>query len=264
MKIPSALLLLTILVVSTTGAQAQTHFTVGADSTIDMGDAVITMDCSDLRIHGTAHLSTAQLSGIDRLQISGALTSASAQLSMAGDLSAEGSSNLGMGTVSIVDGCARTQSTITGSPNLYNLSVTSSAGKKLVFESGKTTTVAGQLNLQGTSAKPLTIRSSTPGTPALLSATSQQTIQFVDVADNRAVGAVIAPGAPESLHSSASGNVFRWFLFDENGLVPQPPQPTPSVAPVPALSSFTALLMAMLLGFIGFRALSRPSNDTKI
>ena len=264
MKISSALLVLTVSVVATTGAQAQSHFTVGADSTIDMGDAVITMDCSDLRIHGTAHLSTAQVFGINDLQITGALTSASTKLSMAGDLNTIGSSNFGTGTVSIVDGCTRAQSTIAGSPSLYNLTVASNTGKKLVFESGKTTTVTGQLSLQGTSAKPLTIRSSTPDTPALLSATTQQTIQFENVADNRAVGAVIAPDAPESFHSSAAGNVFRWFLFDDNGLLPQPPQPTPSVVPVPALSSLMALLMTMLLGFIGFRALSRPSNDTKI
>ncbi len=242
-----------VCVCSLTLATVEVHagLDVGAGSTIDFGDAVIDMGCSDLIVDGTTNTSASQVTGLDNVTIdaSGTLNAGGAQITLAGNFSNSGTLSAGSGTVAIVDGCSRTQSSISGDSTFHDLSITSATGKQVVFESGKTTTVAGTLTLQGAAGNLLKVRSSTPGSPAMLSATPQQVIQFVDVADNRAVGSVIAPGSPSKYESKASGNLFRWFFYDVNGLLP--------FQPIPSLSAWSLFAVSALLSLLGIRGYRR-------
>lgn len=230
------------IVLFTGNAWAQ--FNVGAGSSIDFGDAVVEMGCTDLVVSGTANTTASQITGIDDVSINagGAFNGGSAQLSLSGDFANGGSFSGGSGSVMIVDGCGKAQSRISGQSNFNNLAITTATGKEAIFEAGKTTSVAGTLTLRGAPANLLKIRSSTPPAPALLAATPDQSIRYVDVADNRAVGAVIAPGFPGNFNSVASGKVYRWFRFDENGDLIKIPVPTLSQWGILGLSLFVLLL----------------------
>lgn len=197
------------------GAQLQ----VGAGSRVDFGDATVKLGCADLNVNGSAAASASRLSGIDTLNIgaAGDLQAGSAQVALSGDFARSGSFDAGGSTVSIVDACARSTSRVSGGTVFNHLSVTSGTGKTIALAAGQTTTVLGQLTLQGAQGQLLKLRSSAAGTPAQLSATTQQSVQWVDVADNRATGEVIAFGKPSQFQSQAGGNLFRWFQFDAQG-----------------------------------------------
>ncbi|WP_028605358.1 hypothetical protein [Ottowia thiooxydans] len=243
-----------VLAIVLFNGNAWAQFNVGAGSSIDFGDAVVDMGCSDLVISGTANTTASQLTGIDDVSISagGAINGGSGLLSVSGDFANGGSFSGGSGSVMIVDGCGKAQSRISGESSFNNLSITTGTGKEAIFEAGKTTNVAGTLTLKGVPANLLKIRSSTPLTPALLAATSAQSIRYVDVADNRAVGAVIALGLPHNFDSIASGKVYRWFRFDEDGNLINVPVPTLSQWAILALSTLVMLL------FLG----RRPTRKT--
>ena len=258
MKTLSAWMLASVLSASIVVPEARAQVLIGADSVVDWGDASVSMGCTDLVVNGTANMSAARLSEVDSVNISGVLNNGSGQLSVAGNLATTGTLQGGAGTVSIVDGCARTTSQITGSPSFHNLSISTTTGKQVVFEAGKTTTVGGQLALQGASGNLLKIRSSVAGTPALLSATDQQVVQFVDVGDNRAVGSVIAPGEPTLFQSSSAGNIFRWFLFNEDGVIPK--EPEPQIAAVPTLGDWALYVLSLLIALLGYRNVSRRAQ----
>lgn len=233
-----------LLAVVLLNGNAWAQLNVGAGSSIDFGDAVVEMGCTDLVVSGTANTTASQITGIDDVSIGagGAFNGGSAQLSLSGDFANAGSFSGGSGSVLIVDGCGKAQSRISGQSSFNNLSITTATGKEAIFEAGKTTTVAGTLTLNGAPANLLKIRSSTPPAPALLAATTSQSIQYVDVADNRAVGAVIAPGLPGGFNSIASGKVYRWFRFDEYGDLIKVPVPTLSQWGILALSALITLL----------------------
>ncbi len=231
-------------------AYAQGQITVGTGSVVDFGDAAVNFGCSSFTVSGTANLSSAHLSGVDALSSNGTLNNQNGNISVAGNFSAGNTLIGGAGTVQIVDGCSRAITQISGSPTFHSLSITTTSGKQVIFDSGQNTTVTGQLTLQGTSGNLLKVRSSVSGNPSLITATSQQTVQFVDVADNRAVGAQVAPGEPSLFQSISAGNVFRWFLFDEKGnppKTPEPPDPPTSINPVPSLSVWALLTLAAII-----------------
>ncbi|KEH07058.1 hypothetical protein GY14_30475 [Delftia tsuruhatensis] len=192
---------------------------VGAGSRVDFGDATVRLGCADLHVNGSAAASASTLNGIATLNIgaTGGLQSGTAQVALSGDFVRSGSFDAGGSTVSIMDSCAHSISRVSGGTVFNHLSVTSGTGKTLELAAGQSTTVLGQLTLQGAQGRLLRLRSSAAGTAAQLSATAQQSVQFVDVADNRATGEVLAFGKPDQFQSQASGNLFRWFQFDAQG-----------------------------------------------
>lgn len=192
---------------------------VGAGSRVDFGDATVRLGCADLHVNGSAAASASTLNGIATLNIgaAGGLQAGTAQVALSGDFVRSGSFDAGGSTVSIMDSCAHSISRVSGGTVFNHLSVTSGTGKTLELAAGQSTTVLGQLTLQGAQGRLLRLRSSAAGTAAQLSATAQQSVQFVDVADNRATGEVLAFGKPDQFQSQASGNLFRWFQFDAQG-----------------------------------------------
>lgn len=222
---------------------------VGSGSRVDFGDARVNLGCADFRIAGTAATNTAQLAGINNVTVGGQLTGGAGHISLAGDFASPGNFDAGTSTVTLGDGCGRTTSQIGAGLTFHGLSAITATGKTLQFIGGATTTVAGQLTLQGASGHLLQIRSSSPGTPAHLSATSLQSIQFVDVADNRAVGEVIAFGIPQNYQSRTSGNIYRWFQYDHaGGIDPRAlPGGLSGMRSIPSLSSLGTGVLAALL-----------------
>lgn len=229
------------------------QFQVGSGSRVDFGDARVNFGCTDFSVVGAATANAAQLSGIDNLAIGGSLAGGSGQLSLAGNFTSPGTFAAGNSTVSISDGCARTTSQVGGDLTFLGFSASTSTGKTLQFVGGVTTTVTGQLTLQGAPGNLLKIRSTTPGSPSLLSATSLQSIQFVDVADNRAVGEAIAFGIPENYQSQTSGNIFRWFQYNEAGGIDPRALPgwSSSMKSIPSLSSVGTGVLVALLALVG-------------
>ena len=222
---------------------------VGAGSRVDFGDATVRLGCADLHVNGSAAASASTLNGIATLNIgaAGGLQAGTAQVALSGDFVRSGSFDAGGSTVSIMDSCAHSISRVSGGTVFNHLSVTSGTGKTLELAAGQSTTVLGQLTLQGAQGRLLRLRSSAAGTAAQLSATAQQSVQFVDVADNRATGEVLAFGKPDQFQSQASGNLFRWFQFDAQGQDQGGGSGGSDIRRVPSLSiAWTATLGALL------------------
>lgn len=92
-------------------------------------------------------------------------------------------------------------STITGNNTFCNFTCTT-AGKKLSFESGKEQTITGKLTLAGTLANEILLCALTTGSRwGINSENTVQQIDFVDVKDSNASGAII-----NGYHSADSGN----------------------------------------------------------
>ncbi|QIL80459.1 hypothetical protein G7047_11515 [Diaphorobacter sp. HDW4A] len=240
-----------------TAAQLQ----IGGGSSVDFGDAVVHLGCSDLQVNGTASGGTAQIHAVDNATIAagGTFNAGGAQIDTAGNFESTGTFNPGASTVSMIDGCGRTQSHVSGATSFHNLSVTTSTGKQLMLDAAKTVTVAGQLQLRGASGNLLKIRSTTAGTPSMISATTLQDIHFVDVADNRATGAVIAPGKASVFESVPGANIFRWFYFDENGVYSDP-----TTKLVPVFSEWTLVLLGLMLACVGMRYASSKKKSNSV
>ncbi|MBF5004379.1 hypothetical protein [Diaphorobacter caeni] len=223
---------------------------IGSGSTVDFGDAVLNLGCSDLQVSGTAIGSTARIQAVDNTTIAagGTFDAGGAQLDTAGNFESAGAFNPGVSTLSVVDGCSRSQSHVSGGTNFHHLSVITSTGKKLILDSSQTVTVAGQLQLRGASGNLLNIRSTSAGIPAMISATTLQDIHFVDVADNRATGSVIAPNHASVFESVPGPNLYRWFYFDENGEYSDP-----VAKRIPVFSNGSLVLLGLLLALLGWR-----------
>ncbi|ARU05795.1 hypothetical protein CCO03_14870 [Comamonas serinivorans] len=207
---------------------------------------MVNLGCADLQVDGALHAQTVELADVDNLAVgaAGVLDGGSARIALGGDVSQSGTLIPGSSTVAITDTCGNTESRVSGNATFHDLSVISTAGKKLVLEAGQTTTVSGMLTLQGVDGHLLQVRSSVPGTTARIAASTQQSIQFVDVADNRAVGAHIAPGYPSQYKSVAGSNVFSWFDYDESGQ-------SISAKRIPTLSGWALAAVALLLAGVG-------------
>jgi hypothetical protein len=187
---------------------------IGAGSTWSGGNAIIDWGCDDVTVNGTLDIQAATTANADSVLIngSGVLNGGSGTLGLTGDFTNMGVFNKNTGKIAITDGCANLSSTIAGSQNFAALSVTTSTGKQLNFTAGSTTTVSpGQLTLAGAAGNLLTIRSTTPGSPAFIHLTGTQNIHHVDVADNTATSLQLAPGVPSLSNSVNSGNVLNWF-----------------------------------------------------
>ena len=234
---------------------------VGGGSLVHWGDARIQLDCGDLVIDGQANGATAVLADINdvKLNSGGVLNAENATIILSGDFEGAGAFNPGTGNVNVTDGCSNTASHIGGSFAFNNLSVTTSSGKSLNFDAGKTTTVNGKLTLKGTDGNLLKIRSTTAGTPAKLAATVDQDIGHVDVADSRGTAAVIAPDKPAVFHSVAGGNIYRWFFFNDNGQYDDP-----KTHVIPTLSWASLAALAALLAMLGRQHLIRRQTPRNV
>lgn len=171
---------------------------IGAGSTMQLGNALLALGCNDLHIEPT-----------------GTLEAQASTIALAGNWDNRGTFDPGTGTVRVEDGCSVPEtSDIGGSNTFFALVVTTSSGKKVRFQAGATQTILDHLTLMGAPGNLLMIRSSMPGEQAFLdlAPAGSQEIDYVDVADNAASGRLLAPGSAARYHSIDSGNTTGWFF----------------------------------------------------
>lgn len=214
-----ALLLLTGLGAATPAGA--TGLSIGAGSTMQLGNALLALGCNDLHIEPT-----------------GTLQAQASTIELAGNWDNRGTFDPGTGTVLFEDGCVPNLSSIGENNSFFDLQIITSTGKTVRFQAGATQTILDHLTLMGAPGNRLVIRSSMPGQRAFLDlapAGSQQ-IDYVDVADNAASGRSLAPGSAAAHHSVDSGDTTGWFVVFQ-GAVP--------VASGVALWGLVVLLLAV-------------------
>jgi hypothetical protein len=241
MTLSSRLAATLLLALLATSGRAHATVTVGAGSRIDFGDTRVDFGCSDLAVGGSASVGAAQLVGIDSVVVDAGATLAggSGSLALSGDFAVAGGFDPGTGAVAIGDGCGNTASLIGGSQRFSRLAITTTTARQLTLTAGATTHVGpGPLTLTGSAGNLLKIRSSAAGQPAFIDLAGSQSIAYVDVADNTAIGATLAPGLPAASHSVNSGNVYNWFDF---------------LTAIPTLTLPALLGLALLLGGVALR-----------
>jgi len=230
--------------------------TVGVGTSLNFANASVDLGCSDLTIAGTASASGASFSNVASLNLSGTFSPGASNIGLGGVFSNSGTFTPGTSRVAIVDACGGGTSAFVGATNFYDLIVSSSSGRSLVFPIGAAQNVAHSMTLQGVAGNLLTVRSPIAGVPGalVLSAGATQTIAYVNARDNNASGgATIAPGAASSYNSVDSGGLTNWFA----SAVTLPGGGAP--VPTPMLGVGRCLLLLGLLT-VGIVAVRRRTN----
>jgi hypothetical protein len=202
---------------------------VGAGSTVQLGNATLALGCNDLQI-----------------KPAGTLKAQTSTIRLAGNWDNQGTFDPGTGKVFFEDGCGVAEVTsIAGNNTFFDLSITTSTKKRVQFAAGSTQTILDSLTLMGAPGNLLFIRSSLPGAQAFLNLVpgAAQHIDFVDVADNGATGKHLVPFPPGAIQSVDSGNNTGWFT---------------SGAAIPAMSGAgVAALILLLLAALVHRTRKR-------
>mgnify|MGYP006300521473 CR=1 FL=1 len=191
---------------------------------------------ADVRIPagGAISLGGGSLVNAGDMEIAGMLDAGSWSISLSGDWTRTGTFVPGTSTVSFTDG-GRAQSAFTGDSAFHDLRLVSSTGKTYVIESGRTLNIASALTIRGIDGAPIEVASPDPSRVAFmnLAANGSQDIEFVGVSN---VHADVQPLAPDQTNQGGTGNDRGWFGS------------LPIVAlPIPTLSTFALLLLALLM-----------------
>ena len=223
---------------------------IGNGAAVDFGNALVDLGCGDLIVDGNANTNAANISSLGNLTVAvgGTLTVGSGRIALGGDFANASTFTPGTGQVLIGDACSSGISHIAGANAFYDLTIASGAGKQIVFAAGLLQSVAHAFTLQGTAGNLLRVTSSMTGTKARLAiaAGAEQTVAYVDARDNDASGgSTIAPGAASSYRSVDGGGLVNWFgsLVGTHG----------GAAPAPALGTWAALLLAVLLATFAWK-----------
>lgn len=229
------------------GVLAQT-VSIEPGASWQVGDAAMDLDCAAVDVAGALHAQDGRIDGIGHLGFAGQVTASTAAIEVGGDWNNHGSFLPGTGTVRFGDRCGQAQSSISGATAFSSLRIESARAKTYRFEAGKTQSIGAALALIGAAGQYLSIGSTQAGTRAhlaLVEAGAQQ-IAWASVADMEAPegSAWLAPGPAEAFQSVDAGNNSRWF---------QPSVPPAQAVPVPTLSSWALLVLALGMGLFGSR-----------
>jgi len=226
-----------VLVLPALGSAAGIYVQSGTSLLLDSG--TIDMGCGDVTIAGNLNIQSGAIINTRHFNISaGSVDAGNGQVELSGNWSNSGTFIPGSSQVTVQDGCATTNSTMSGDSDFYAFSAVSSNGKLLQVDAGTSQVFGNSLTLQGVIGDPLLIRSSSAGSLAFFSLdlASTHNIFAVDVRDNNALsGQLLAPGFPADYESIDSGDNSNWFLdlFE--------------YVPVPTLSPWALLVLIMVL-----------------
>lgn len=199
---------------------------VPSGATFALGSGQANLACANLSITGTFNGGTGTLDQAGNVGIlpGGQLTGGSADLSVAGNWSNQGTFTPGTSLVAFTDACAGLPTTISGTSTFYDLSLNSTTGKPFVIAS--TQTVTNSLTTTGgTNGSPVQI---TSGSPAGRLVTTGATVNTPFANFAAGILAAISPSDP---------------------------------AAIPALSSTTLLALILLMGFMAWRFKRDPHAD---
>ncbi len=199
-----------------TGLVHAVGMTVGPGASYSLGVGTTDLGCGDLNVAGTLHLNSGMIDQTDSVLLSGTINGNTGSITFGDDWSKSGTFSAGSSQVTLNDDCGDGASLFTGDTAFYGLTVTTTSGKQWNLTSGSTQDIANALSFTGTSGNGLVIRSTTGGSPAFieLAPGGSQLIDYVDVADNHALGPPgqwIAPGYASDYNSVDSGGNDRWF-----------------------------------------------------
>lgn len=185
-------------------------------SVLSLGDGSLTLNCNELNIANGAQVSLAQgsVTGVTHMINNGQLDGEQGQIDFTGDWNQLGTFDSGSSVINLVDGCSLSTTTVSGSSAFAQFSATTSTARSVNFAAGLTQSFSQSLILSGSNGNLLNIRSTVADQLASLdlAPAASQTIAFVDVADNQAIGQPLAPGAAETYNSVSSGNTPGWFI----------------------------------------------------
>ncbi|MBW1817533.1 MAG: IPTL-CTERM sorting domain-containing protein [Deltaproteobacteria bacterium] len=223
--------------------------TVGAGSGMSLGTGKLDLGCNDLVIQNGGELALDSATIIQRHvdnQVGGTIDGGQGSMDVYGDWTNHGTFIPGTSKVSLLDGCGLAMAYITGETTFCELLIASAMGKTVYFEAGKTQTISCSMDFTGVEGKLLVLRSSVPGSAGFvnLEEGATQHHDYENVADLVGTGQHIAPGRPSEFNSVDGGGNYRWFLN----------------IPVPTVSQAGFALLAMLMLFMGWRALRRSSR----
>ena len=248
-----ALAVLAVVATLATSSVAWADLIVPANGTYTTNGGQTDLACTDVIVGGTLNVNSGGLVNVRHITIQpgGIIDGGSGVIQLGGDWTNGGTFTPATSTVRFNDLCGLTSATVNGSTSFFNARFVSSIGKNHVFQVGTTQTIAGVLEIAGSSPSPIQFRSGTPGQVAnlhLLPAGTQQ-IQHVGVTDVWATGQWLAPSLT---NQGGGGNANRWF-----GAAP----PGVSEYPVPGLGDLATLALAALLAAFGFLNLRRRAPD---
>jgi len=212
-----------------------TGLSIGAGSTVQLGDALLALGCNDLLI-----------------EPAGTLQAQASTIRLAGNWDNRGTFDAGTGTVLLEDGCGAPEiASVLGSNTFFDLRIITSTGKTVRFEAGVTQRILDGLRLMGAPGELLVIRSSIPGQKAFLdlAPTASELIDYVDVAGTGATGRLLAPGPAAAHHSIDSGNTTGWFF------VP--------AASAPVVSGIGLAALVLLLLGVGMRQYAHAADQSE-
>lgn len=194
-------------------------FTVGANSSVDLGTGSLALGCADLDVLGSFTGGTVGFTqGRDvTITPSGVMNGNSATLELSGDWDNTGSFLAGTSTVRIVDGCGLLSGVINGNSSFNNLTLSTTTGKQVSFTANTTQTILGLFDVSGALSNLLKIRSTINGTKAFVNVQGSSATNFVDVQDNSAV-----PGNYIALSGTSikGGNTPNWLTSVAIPLLP--------------------------------------------
>ena len=211
---------------------------------ISTGGGQIELGCGDAQLGG--EFSGALVGARDILLDPGAVLS-QASLGFSGDWTNLAAAEQGA-SLNWTDGCGVAVSQMLGSSRLPALSATTSSGREIRFDSDGEQIITGALLLAGSEGQRLRLRPSTPFQLAQLTLAvgANQSIDFIDGAYiDSGAGQTIAPDRPDVFNSVISAVMINWFQGE--------------AIPVPTLPTAMILLLVILIGLFGGKAVVRRS-----
>lgn len=187
---------------------AGASMTVGAGSSLRLGNADVDFAERDLQVAGTLEAGAGVLDRVRHLTVdAGATLDAGAStIRVCGNWTNSGSFVPGTSTVEFFDGCGLSGADFAGDTSFFSIDMTTATGKEYRFAAGSRQTVSASLALQGVLGNRLVLRSDQAGTAALLEVQGVGSGFFVDVDDvDASSGSTIELGAFSSIGGNAPG-----------------------------------------------------------
>lgn len=187
---------------------AGASLTVGAGSSISLGDANVYLGENDLELAGTLNGGSGLIDRVRHLTIdeSATLNAESGTIQICGDWTNSGTFIAGASVVRFVDGCDLSSAEISGNTTFARMDMRTTSGKQYRFTAGSVQTVLGWLGLYGAPENLLAIRSTQEEIEAFFEVQGSGGGNFVDVRDiDASSGNPILVGPQSTIGSNTSG-----------------------------------------------------------
>lgn len=201
----------------------------GSTLTLTSGSA-LNLGCTGLEVQGSLSVGSGGISQAAGIVIDagGVLDGGQGTIELDGDWINSGSFIPGTGTVVMSDVCGNSPIHISGSTLFNNLTFDSTTGTTFVIPAGFNMTVNGTFTLQGTSAAPIQLASSSSQTAYIsLGAGAQLLSSYLYDPPNVIIGSPAAPEPVPGLHGV--GLLLLTLLLGLAAALPGRPIPSPSV-----------------------------------